>query len=70
MRVVRYSPAATALAVSVWVISAPLSEVLYLIQGADLTSNLSGFSTPSSVPFSLTTYSDPCRGRGGASVSG
>ena len=36
---------------------APLSEVLYLIQGADLTSHLSGFSTPSVVPLSLTAYS-------------
>ena len=38
-------------------ISAPLSEVLYLIQGVNPTSTLSGFSTPSGVPFSLTTYS-------------
>ena len=35
---------------------APLSEVLYLIQGADPTSNLSGFSTLSLVPLSLTVY--------------
>ena len=35
---------------------APLSEVLYLIQGADPTPDLSGFSTPSCVPFSLTAY--------------
>ena len=51
------SSAATALPVSVWDISTPLSEVLYLIQGADLTSNLSGFPTPSVVPLSLTVYS-------------
>ena len=36
---------ATALAVSVWDIIAPLYEVIYLIQGALHTSNLSGFST-------------------------
>ena len=50
------SSAAVALPVSVWDISTPLSEVLYLIQGADLTSHLSGFSTPSGVPLSLTAY--------------
>ena len=38
---------------------APLSEVLYLIQGAGPASNLSGFSTPSVVPFSLTAYTCP-----------
>ena len=35
---------------------APLSEVLHLIQGTDPTPDLSGFSTPSCVPFSLTAY--------------
>ena len=39
---------------------APLSEVLYLIQGADPISNLSGFSTPSVVPLSLTAYTRIC----------
>ena len=51
------SSAATDLAVSVWDITAPLSEVIYLIQGALHTSNLSCFPTPFRVPFSLTTYS-------------
>ncbi len=50
------SSAATALAVSVWDIIAPLYEVLYLIQGAHPTSTLSAFSARSSVPLSLTTY--------------
>ena len=50
------SSATIDLPASVWDISTPLSEVIYLIQGADPTSNLSGFSTPSGVPFSLTTY--------------
>ena len=40
------SSATTALPVSVWDIIAPLYEVIYLIQGALHTSNLSGFSTP------------------------
>ena len=48
---------ASAFPASVWDITAPLSEVLYLIQGADLTSNLSAFPTPSPVPLSLTIYS-------------
>ena len=45
------SSEAVALPVSVWTI--PLSEVIYLIQRADLTSNLSGSSTPSGVPLYL-----------------
>ena len=53
---VRYS-AATTLPVSVWDISAQLSEVLYLIQGAGSTSNPSDFSTPSGVLFPLNLYS-------------
>ena len=36
--------------------TAPLYELLYLIQGAHPTSYLSGFSARSSVPLSLTTY--------------
>ena len=51
------SSAPTAVPVSAWDISAPLSEVLYLIQGADRTSNLSGFSTLSVVLLLLTVYS-------------
>ena len=39
------SSAATPLAVSVWDIVAPLYEVLYPIQGDNLTSYLSGFPT-------------------------
>ena len=50
------SSSATALPVPVWDISAPLSEVLYLIQGACPTSNLSVFSTPCCVPLSLMAY--------------
>ena len=44
------SSAAVALTVSIWDMSTPPSEVLYLIQGTDPTSNLSAFSTPSGVP--------------------
>ena len=35
-------------------LTTPLSEVLYLIQGAYPTSTLSDYSTPSGVPLSLT----------------
>ena len=35
-------------------LTTPLSEILYLIQGAYPTSTLSDYSTPSGVPFSLT----------------
>ena len=44
------SSAATAWAVAVWLISAPLNEVIYLIKGANLTSKLSGFSALIPVP--------------------
>ena len=50
------SSAPSALGVSVWDIFAPLSEVLYLIQGADPTSDLSAFPTSFCVPLSLTIY--------------
>ena len=40
------SSADAAFPVFVWDIIAPLSEVLYLIEGANLTSTLSGFSHP------------------------
>ena len=47
------SSADAAFPVFVWDIIAPLSEVLYLIEGANLTSTLSGFSHPPGGPFSL-----------------
>ena len=53
------SSAPSALGVSVWDIFAPLSEVLYLIQGADPTSNLSALPTSFCVPLSLTIYTLP-----------
>ena len=52
------SSAATALPVSAWDISAPLSEVLYLIQGANHSSKLLDFLYLNSVPLSLTVYSE------------
>ncbi len=51
------SSAATALPVSAWDISAPLSEVLCLIQGANHSSKLLDFLYLNSVPLSLTVYS-------------
>ena len=60
------SYAATALAVSVWDIVAPLYEVLYRLQGAYFSTYLSGYlsgiSASSLVPLPLTTYNKPVLG--------
>ncbi len=53
------SSAATAFAVSIWDISAPLSELRSLDEGANLTSKLAAISAPSGGPFSLTVYTSP-----------